>query len=64
MEPHGTIIAGRWRGTRAAEVARRDYFVIVRPFNDTAESEDAQIHLDPSRLISIGLEEWELDNDR
>ena len=62
QEPHGTIIAGRWKGTRAAVVKRlRNGSLSVRPFNDTAQTEDARVHLDPSRPITIDIQAWEED---
>jgi hypothetical protein len=60
-EPHGTIIAGRWKGTRAAVVKRTKAGITVRPFNDTAQTEDARVHLDPSRPITIDAQAWEED---
>jgi hypothetical protein len=60
-EPHGTIIAGRWKGTRGARISKPGRSLIVRPFNDTAPTEDARIHLDPRRPIVLDSQAWEED---
>ena len=62
-ELHGTIVSGRWKGTRAALVERLidPDFILVRPFNDTAESEDARIHLSPVHKIVIPSSAWKAD---
>jgi hypothetical protein len=55
-EAHGTIVKGRWAGTRAALICKCGTFAIVRPFNDTAKTEDARIHLSPRWAITIPME--------
>ena len=60
-EAHGEIVAGRWKGTRAALVRTDGGFVIVRPFNGTAPTEDARLHLSPTRPIKISVDAWEED---
>lgn len=60
-ELHGEIVAGRWKGTRGAMVKMDGEFVIIRPFNDTAPTEDARMHLSPTRPIRINKDAWEFD---
>ena len=60
-EPHGTIIAGRWKGTRGAVIRKEGFLLKIRPFNDTAKTEDARIHLSPDRPIMIERQAWEED---
>ncbi len=62
IEPHGTIIGGRWKGTRGAQIGKPSAgLVTVRPFNDTAKTEDARIHLSPLQHIAVRVEDWRLD---
>lgn len=63
MERHGTIIAGRFKGTRGALVTTVVEGQIIRPFNDTAETEDARIHLSPLMPILVPFGFFELDEE-
>jgi hypothetical protein len=61
MEPHGTIVNCRWAGTRGALVRSNEYYVVIRPFNDTAPNQDCKTNLSPDDPITLPKRCWVQD---